>query len=82
MALLSVVSPAIAATVRARIAELAATESGIAPPPTLTGDHLVSQGMRPGPRFKQILDAVYDAQLEGRVRNLEQAMELVAKMNV
>lgn len=82
MALLSVVSPAIAATVRARIAELAATESGIAPPPMLTGDHLVSQGMRPGPRFKQILDAVYDAQLEGRVRNLEQAMELVAKMNV
>jgi hypothetical protein len=82
MPLLSVVDAPCAASVAARIAELAATEGGIAPPPLLTGDHLVSLGLRPGPRFKRVLDAVYDAQLEGRVRNLEQARELVAKMDV
>lgn len=82
MPLLSVVDPRAASSILNRIAELAGTEGGIAPPPILTGDHLVSQGMRPGPRFKRVLDAVYDAQLEGRVRNLEQARELAAKMNV
>lgn len=47
-----------------------------APPPLLTGDHLVAAGYRPGPVFKQVLDRVYDAQLENRVHTPEEALEL------
>jgi poly(A) polymerase len=48
----------------------------VAPPPLLTGDMLVAAGYRPGPAFKRVLDAVYDAQLEDRVPTSEEAMEL------
>jgi poly(A) polymerase len=82
VALLSVVDPLAAARVKGRIADLAATPVGLAPPPILTGDHLVAMGHRPGPRFKAVLDAVYDAQLEGTVVNLEQARELAARIHV
>lgn len=50
---------------------------GIAPVPLVTGDTLIQAGHRPGPRFKGLLDRVYDAQLEGRVRTSAEAMELV-----
>lgn len=80
--LLSVVNPGVAAAVKARNAELAQTPSGLAPDPILTGDHLVAMGCKPGPQFKAILEAVYDAQLEGRVTNLETARELVGKIRV
>ncbi len=49
----------------------------VAPPPLITGDDLVAAGLKPGPVFKRILDAVYDAQLEGRVTDREGAMALV-----
>ncbi|MGA2582559.1 MAG: CCA tRNA nucleotidyltransferase [Tepidisphaeraceae bacterium] len=52
----------------------------IAPPPLLTGDDLVAAGFPPGPKFKQILDAVYDAQLEGRVTSKEAALELARNL--
>lgn len=47
-----------------------------APPPLITGDDLTAAGWQPGPVFKKVLEAVYDAQLEGRVTTKEQAMEL------
>ncbi|MBX9736741.1 MAG: CCA tRNA nucleotidyltransferase [Phycisphaerales bacterium] len=56
--------------------------TGIAPSPFVTGDHLVAVGMRPGKPFKRLLDLVYDAQLEGRVRTFEQAMELSRTLGV
>jgi len=36
-----------------------------APKPLLLGRHLQAAGLRPGPRFKPILDAAYEAQLDG-----------------
>jgi len=60
--------------VESRVAELAAT--GLNPPPLLTGDDLIAAGLDPGPRFKQILAGVYDAQLEGRVRDHAAALAL------
>jgi len=36
-----------------------------APRPLLLGRHLVAAGLPPGPRFKTILDAAYEAQTEG-----------------
>jgi len=49
----------------------------IRPAPLITGEDLIAAGHKPGPRFKEILAAVEDAQLEGRLENKEQAMELV-----
>ena len=51
----------------------------IRPAPLITGDDLISEGHLPGPRFKEILAACEDAQLEGRVSTREQAMEFVRK---
>ena len=75
--------------VRAREAELARqvdrdvqelAASGLAPTPLVDGNDLIDAGMRPGPRFKSILDAIYDAQLEGRVADHASAMELAHKV--
>ncbi len=49
---------------------------GLAPDPLLRGDDLIAAGFTPGPAFKTVLDAVYDAQLEGRVTDTAQALEL------
>jgi poly(A) polymerase len=75
-------NPAAAERVRGRVSELEATRSGLAPPPILTGDDLVAAGHTPGPRFKAVLDAVYDAQLEGRVENKIAALELARVLGV
>ena len=49
------------------------------PAPLLTGDDLISAGYKPGPRFKKILSAVEDGQLEGGLQTKEQAMDLVTR---
>jgi poly(A) polymerase len=48
----------------------------IKPAPLLTGTDLIAAGYKPGPIFKTILRAVEDAQLEGRVHTLQDAMAL------
>jgi tRNA nucleotidyltransferase/poly(A) polymerase len=50
------------------------------PIPLVTGDDLTAAGFAPGPIFKNILDAVYDAQLEGRVTEKLQAMEMAGTL--
>jgi poly(A) polymerase len=47
----------------------------IRPTPLITGRDLIEAGYEPGPRFKEILTAIEDAQLEGRLASLEAAME-------
>jgi len=54
-------------------------QSVMRPAPLLTGDDLIAAGYEPGPRFKHILSAVEDAQLEGRLITKEQALALVAQ---
>ena len=49
------------------------------PKPLLTGHDLIATGYVPGPRFKEILSAVEDSQLEGRLRSKEDAMEFVRR---
>ncbi len=46
----------------------------IAPPPFVTGEDLIARGLQPGPRFKTILDALYDAQLDDTLTSREQAL--------
>jgi poly(A) polymerase len=40
----------------------------------LTGDDLIGLGFRPGPKFKEILEAAEDAQLEGNISTREDAV--------
>lgn len=49
----------------------------VRPAPLITGRDLIAAGYQPGPRFKEILDAVEDAQLEGRLLNTQEAMQFV-----
>ncbi|MGE0680670.1 MAG: CCA tRNA nucleotidyltransferase [Candidatus Binatia bacterium] len=49
----------------------------IAPPRLLTGKDLIALGFPPGPRFKEILAAVEDGQLEGRLQTREDALAWV-----
>ena len=57
---------------RAFLAETPPEE--IDPPPFVTGDDLISMGYRPGPRFKQVLDTVRDAQLNLELRSRDEAL--------
>jgi poly(A) polymerase len=51
----------------------------IRPAPLITGRDLIEAGYKPGPRFKEVLGAVEDAQLEGRLLSREEAMEFVQR---
>ncbi len=51
----------------------------IRPAPLVKGQDLIAAGYRPGPRFKEILSAVEDGQLEGRLQSREQALEFVRR---
>jgi putative nucleotidyltransferase with HDIG domain len=47
------------------------------PSPLVTGDDLIAAGHAPGPKFREILNAVEDAQLEGRLISRDAALEFV-----
>jgi poly(A) polymerase len=49
------------------------------PSPLVTGDDLIAAGHLPGPKFREILDAVEDAQLEGRLPSRDAALEFVRR---
>ena len=49
------------------------------PEPLISGLDLIAAGYKPGPRFKEILSAMEDAQLEGRLTSREAAMEFVLR---
>jgi poly(A) polymerase len=51
----------------------------VRPPRLLTGEDLKAMGFRPGPRFKEILHAVEEGQLEGRLMRREDAVEFVRR---
>jgi poly(A) polymerase len=51
----------------------------IRPPRLLTGDDLLEMGHKPGPLFREILHAVEDAQLEGRIKTKDDAREYVRR---
>lgn len=59
---------------------LAGDGVGLAPGPLIDGDLLVACGFRPGPGFGGLLDAVYDAQLEGRVGSRDAALRLADEL--
>jgi poly(A) polymerase len=51
----------------------------IIPPPLVRGDDLIGLGMKPGPKFGEILEAVETRQLEGALKDREEALEWVKR---
>jgi poly(A) polymerase len=49
----------------------------VRPAPLVTGHDLIAMGLKPGPRFREILDAVRDAQLEGQIATHDEGLRLV-----
>jgi poly(A) polymerase len=62
---------------REKLAEIPAEK--IRPAVLVTGDDLIASGYAPGPRFREILEAVEDAQLEGRLASRDAALEFVRR---
>jgi poly(A) polymerase len=62
---------------RARIAAM--PPDAVRPAPLITGEDLIAAGYPPGPRFKQILSAVEDGQLEGQLQSRAEALIFVAR---
>ncbi len=50
------------------------------PDPLLLGRHLIELGVEPGPAMGEIARAVYEMQLDGRVRNLDEAIAEAQKI--
>ncbi len=53
-----------------------------APEPILMGRHLIDLGLEPSPKFKQILDAIYEMQLDGKVNSLDEARAIAKTLMV
>ena len=51
----------------------------IIPPPLVRGDDLIAMGMKPGPKFGEILEAVETRQLEGALKDRKQALDWVKR---
>ncbi len=82
LVLLEAGSSELAERITRDIKELESDGIGIRPAPLVTGEDLIAIGLLPGPQFKRILEQVTDAQLEGRVRDKAQAMELALSLSV
>ena len=50
------------------------------PAPLLLGRHLLELGLEPGPRVGEITKAIYEMQLDGRVRTLDDAKTVARKI--
>jgi poly(A) polymerase len=62
---------------RAQMAELPA--ESVHPKPLVSGDDLIAAGYEPGPQFKQILGAVEDAQLDGKLSSKTEALSFIRR---
>jgi tRNA nucleotidyltransferase/poly(A) polymerase len=52
----------------------------IRPEPLITGADLIAAGLPPGPKFKALLTAIEDAQLEGAITSKDEALSLVKSL--
>lgn len=79
-------NPSLVSQVQSDVVRLGALAGGLEPEAFVSGDDLVAAGFRPGRGFGELLDRVYDAQLEGEIRDraegIRRAEELAAAMGV
>ncbi|MBK1882621.1 CCA tRNA nucleotidyltransferase [Luteolibacter pohnpeiensis] len=50
------------------------------PAPFVTGRDLIDMGMKPGPAFKEILESIQTEQLEGKLRDRDEALSLAHQL--
>jgi hypothetical protein len=50
------------------------------PAPLVSGRDLIKLGLTPGPRFKEILEAIETEQLEGRISDREKALVFLRQL--
>jgi poly(A) polymerase len=62
--------------IREQAVRLANSAPGLAPARLVNGDDLARAGLPPGPRFRTLLELIYDAQLECRVLTREEGLTL------
>ncbi|QDT53837.1 tRNA nucleotidyltransferase/poly(A) polymerase [Caulifigura coniformis] len=53
------------------------TAADLAPPPLITGQDILALGLKPGPRLKELLEAIRTAQLNGEVATVEEAQSML-----
>jgi poly(A) polymerase len=51
----------------------------IIPPPLVNGEDLISLGLKPGPKFGEILEAVETRQLEGALQDRQEALDWIKR---
>lgn len=51
------------------------------PPPLVTGADLIAAGLTPGPGFREWLETIRDAQLEGQIVTRDQALSLALELS-
>ncbi len=50
------------------------------PPPLISGNDLIRQGLKPGPTFKLLLEQIRDAQLNGEITTAAEALALARRL--
>jgi hypothetical protein len=50
------------------------------PPPLVTGDDLLAHGVPAGPKFRVLLHRIRNAQLDGEIHTLAEALALVDRL--
>jgi len=48
--------------------------------PFVTGKDLIARGMRPGPRFREVLDEIKERQAEGMLKDRQEALEYIENL--
>lgn len=61
-------------------AKLALPAAELNPPPLVTGNDLIAAGLSAGPRFREVLEAIRDAQLERRIATADEALALAREL--
>jgi tRNA nucleotidyltransferase/poly(A) polymerase len=56
------------------------SEADLNPEPLISGHDLRRMGLEPGPKYKEILDKVREAQLDGTITSRSQALEMVKRL--
>jgi poly(A) polymerase len=62
---------------REKLEELSTDADELRPAPLISGHDLITMGLEPGPRFREILAEVEEAQLDGRLRTQDEALAWV-----
>ena len=72
--------PEVGGKIRADIAVLEGTPSGISPRPLVGGHDLIAAGIEPGPAMGAILETIRDAQLEDEIASGDDALALARRL--